>query len=172
MKTCQLDDCDIKHYTKGFCRQHGRSMEKYGDPYRGIKKESPTTCLLKGCDRKHQSKGFCDMHYRRFRADKPLNDPVRNSGDDFEVEYETPEGYVRVRLPQRKQKYKHRMVMEEHLGRALLPHETVHHINGVRNDNRLENLELWSSSQPAGQRVEDKVAWAKDILALYEKGQE
>ena len=58
--------------------------------------------------------------------------------------------------------------MSEHLGRPLLPTENVHHVNGVRSDNRLENLELWSRSQPAGQRVVDLVAWAREILATYE----
>lgn len=61
----------------------------------------------------------------------------------------------------------HRVVMEEVLGRPLLPDETVHHINGIRTDNRPENLELWSSRHPKGQRVEDKVAWAIDLLKLY-----
>ena len=40
-------------------------------------------------------------------------------------------------------------------------------LDGVKNDKRLENLELWSVSQPQVQRVEDKVAWVKEIIALY-----
>lgn len=59
--------------------------------------------------------------------------------------------------------------MEQMLGRKLLPSESVHHKNGVRDDNRPGNLELWTRSQPYGQRVEDKIAWAKELLALYEE---
>ena len=62
----------------------------------------------------------------------------------------------------------HRLVMSEFLGRPLLPSENVHHLNGDRADNRLSNLELWSTSQPPGQRVADKVRWAQEILDLYE----
>ena len=43
----------------------------------------------------------------------------------------------------------------------------LHHVNGDRLDNRIENLELWSRWQPSGQRVRDKVEFALDILNRY-----
>lgn len=83
------------------------------------------------------------------------------------------QGYVRIRYPNAgdgtrgREAFEHTLIMEEKLGRRLLPIENVHHKNGQRADNRDENLELWSKVQPPGQRVTDKIAFAIDMLRLY-----
>lgn len=81
-------------------------------------------------------------------------------------------GYIRYVVPGRnggeaKEKLLHRYVMEQHIGRELFSHETVHHINGDRGCNEIQNLELFSSRHGPGQRVIDKVKFALEILRLY-----
>lgn len=83
------------------------------------------------------------------------------------------DGYIRAYAPEHPRavngRYvlEHILVMEEKLGRYLHPDERVHHMNKIRNDNRPENLELWSIGHPAGARVIDLLNWANEVIERY-----
>lgn len=125
-------------------------------------RHSRATCAHPdGCGNLAWAKGLCDMHLRRLRETGELG-PVGRTVALKGTPGLTRLGYVRV-----ERKLQHRLIMEQILGRPLLVTENVHHVNGVKHDNRPENLELWSRTQPTGQRVVDKVAWAIELLALY-----
>jgi len=124
-----------------------------------------------GITRHKKGKYFCECgNTRRKNASKCSDCIQKRVGETRRNKY----GYVLLKVganypTAQNDGYilEHRYVMEQHLGRSLIKGENVHHKNGVRNDNRIENLELWSTSQPSGQRVEDKISWAVELLQFY-----
>ena len=121
-------------------------------------------CSVDRCEPSHCEHGLCYTPYirRAQRQGRPANQPLKPVGYQFL----NRDGYVQIKTTSG-YKSQHRFVMEQRLGRPLHAHENIHHINGQRDDNRIDNLELWSKSQPAGQRVADKVAWAIEFLSEY-----
>lgn len=143
----------------GTCRIcHGQQLKdwkvKNPQKYQEIKdREWVNYRLKRGLDltkpRKPHKKGNGSINlqgYRHFNGNKWIGHPCSDK---------------------RGRVYEHRLVMYNHLGRNLRKEETIHHKNGIRHDNRLENLELWNSGHPRGQRVEDKIEWCLKFLDSY-----
>ena len=197
LKVCSFEGCGREHSAKGLCDSHYAQQRRGKEltPIRSVPNRPPLACRLQGCNTPSRANGLCAKHNQQARrrgeyTDKkcaypPCNRPgiekglcpahyqQQLAGHSLRPLRRWPgtgsigkDGYLRVQIEGRTAP-EHRRVMERHLGRELEKHETIHHKNGDRLDNRIENLELWSNWQPYGQRVIDKVAWAQEILAKY-----
>lgn len=174
--TCSVEGCEKpRGDSRGMCSMHYSRWRKTGDvgpveqlratPWHG----SPQTCKVDGCNGVVKARGWCGTHYQRWHQH---GDPlIVLRVQKYSGKYSNDaRGYQRLRGSRASgagRVFVHRHLMEQHLGRPLVKGETVHHKNGDRSDNRIENLELWSKAQPSGQRVTDKLAWARDLIALY-----
>ena len=160
---CRVDGCSNiapSKWTKGFCKRH----------YYVAYPDKRPICSVEGCGRTRHARGLCTTHIARMRNGQDLAPPVQRRGKPgapIGHRYITKDGYAKVKIGGGHYIFEHRHVYENLLGRKLHQTEKVHHRNGDRQDNRIQNLELCSTLQPPGQRVSDKLAYAREILAMY-----
>jgi hypothetical protein len=114
------------------------------------------------------------MHHSRVRRGGEIGSPDPKIGPRGGGSLKS-DGYHVTKVTGRGQVPTHRLILEQALGRPLEPWENVHHRNGIRDDNRPENLELWCNWQPYGQRVSDLIEfivghYRDDVIAaLFEE---
>lgn len=158
--TCSRDDCERRVKTCGLCGLHYQRLHAsvpMDDPPLWLTKTPGELCSVKNCVREAKAKTLCSMHYTRLRQSGELGTaaPMKAARGEGHVD---KHGYRHVRINGRTM-LEHRLIMQELIGRPLAGHESVHHKNGKRSDNRPENLELWASSHRSGQRVQDLIAF-------------
>jgi hypothetical protein len=166
-RTCSIYGCERVPDYGAYCQMHRKRIKKYGSPGPAgslrTKRVDYPNCTVEGCSvTLIYARGLCAMHYQRLNLSGDTGEGarrrrLRGTGTRFT----TSDGYVKVQEPGGEEIFEHRVVMEAMLGRPMLPVETVHHRNGIRHDNRPENLELWVGwgKQPKGQRVENLIAF-------------
>jgi len=149
-KKCSVDGCENDARCKTYCSKHYSRFSKTGNPLKTLSGKEHgirSICIIDGCGGIVEGHGYCRKHYKKWRK---YGDPLMVKNKPHAGRY-TKEGYVLIKKPDwptiRSDGYilEHRWVMEKKLGRSLKKNEIVHHKNGVRNDNREENLEVMST---------------------------
>lgn len=136
-----MSDDDFKAYL----------IDLYENQNLSIHKIAESLGVTQGAIRRYFKK--YDIPFKETGYAKTISTSGEKSGNWKGEKLLASNGYISIYMPDhpkagsRKRVYEHRLVMEQHLGRYLTEDEVVHHINGIKTDNRLENLLLLTNSE-------------------------
>jgi hypothetical protein len=138
-KICSIDDCQNISRAHGYCMKHYMRFSRHGSPLiqgQLYPSKVPSVCTLEFCNLQHYAKGLCNLHYIRQKRHGDPKKRLTNKG--FTI---STNGY-KVIWSEGNPILEHRYIMQQHVGRPLSTDEIVHHVDGDKLNNNLENLRL------------------------------
>lgn len=159
------------------CPGCGRKFEKYASDHRVIHGKTifcSRECYLEYYRKKNTAIcPVCGKTYKRKRSsNKVCSSECARKYNSMNAKHKVymENGY----LVEHKKGYnkkgnvkQHRRIMEEYLGRPLNPDEIVHHINGIKTDNRIENLQVMTWSEHSSMHRKEEIANGKHLFGGY-----
>ncbi|UOF78251.1 homing endonuclease [Caudoviricetes sp.] len=169
---CTIEKCDRISFARKLCTAHYQRWKKYGNPIEpyhwlgrpkggayftckcGKEFYRPSSCVKLGRTK------FCSKHCAALSS----RGVSRNSIPIEKRWRKNKKGYIFSTI-RRKRIMQHRYVVEKHIGRPLQKHEIIHHINGIKTDNRIENLHITNNK-------EHPMSYGNAYMDGYRKGLE